>query len=80
MSQTTGKSHHSQPQNKLDVFWENLLSRRPKKVLAAYRSLDAFEQKAVIEHLQRMVNEPGWQAEQRLSAQAALSAIEKFAE
>ncbi len=75
MSRNTGKAHRRQQPNKLENLWEDLLSRQPHRVLAAFISLDASEQKAVLNHLQHMLDEPGWHAEQRLSAQAALLAI-----
>ncbi len=79
MSRTTGKGHRHQQPYKLEILWDELLSRQPQRVMAAYASLNAPEQKAVLNHLQRMADEPGWQVEQRLSAQAAISAIKNQA-
>jgi hypothetical protein len=41
-----------------------------------YLSLDASSRHLVYAHLQKMVNEPGWQPEQVLSARMALQVIE----
>jgi hypothetical protein len=60
----------------LETLWDDLLSRDQELVRAAFGTLSAEEQKSVLAHLQRMVNEPGWQPEQRLSALAALDALE----
>jgi hypothetical protein len=80
MSQTTAKGHRSQPANKLEGLWDELLSRQPERVQTVYRALEQPEREAVIAHLQRMVAEPGWQPEQRVSAQAAIQALENLAE
>lgn len=60
----------------LEALWENLLSRQPELVQAAFASLDADERQAVLAHLQRMAAEPGWHPEQRKSATAALLALQ----
>lgn len=59
----------------LEILWENLLSRRPARIRRAYARLIPEQQQSVRAHLQRMVEEDGWHAEQRLSAQAALQAL-----
>ena len=64
----------------LERMWEGLLSRLPEKVRATYAKLSPSDQKAVRLHLQRMAGEPGWHPEQRISAQAALDAIEQIAD
>ena len=56
-------------------IWEMILSRQSEVVRQAFNSLDEGEQNAVLEHLQRMQSESGWQPSQRESAQAALEAI-----
>lgn len=56
-------------------IWELLLSREPERIAAAFDSLTPEEKKSVLEHLHKMVNEPGWQPSQRVSAQAALDSI-----
>ncbi len=75
----TGNELHSQPSHQLEAIWDNLLSRQPERVQRAYLQLELTQRKAIIAHLQRMVAEPGWQAEQRASARAALQALENLA-
>jgi len=61
-----------------DQFWDDLLSGIPEKVLAAYTQLTMTDQKALLEHLQEMVEGEGWQPVQRDSAATALNAIIKY--
>jgi len=60
----------------LELLWYKLLSSQPVLIMEAYTSLDPGSQKTVITHLQRMSTEPGWHPDQRLSARAALLALE----
>jgi hypothetical protein len=60
----------------LELLWNDLLSRQTELIQQAFKSLDIPSQKMVIDHLQKMVNESGWQPEQRVSAKAALNALE----
>jgi hypothetical protein len=76
MRPTIGKTHHSQQANKLEALWDDLLSRQPERVQAAYTSLETSERQAVYSHLRHMARDPGWQPEQRASARAALQALE----
>jgi len=46
----------------------------------AFDSLEINEQKAVMDHLQRMMSESGWQPGQRESARAALDVISELGE
>ena len=62
----------------LELLWYKLLSSQPDLIRDAFNSLDPASKKTVIAHLERMVIEPGWQPEQRLSARAALLALEDF--
>lgn len=78
MSRTTGKASARKQVIQLEAIWSDLLSRQPKRIVAAYDALSASEQQAVITHLQHMVTGTGWHPEQRLSAQAALSALENL--
>ncbi len=64
-------------QSGFEYLWETLLSREPDRILLAYESLQPDQKIAILEHLQKMVSETGWQPEQRNSAQAALDAIPK---
>lgn len=59
----------------LESVWESLLSRQPELIWEVFGSLSEEQRQAVLEHLIRMVREPGWQPEQRISAQAALDVL-----
>ncbi len=59
----------------LEVLWDQLLSRQPDQVRGAFASLNAAEKQHILAHLHRMTAEPGWHAEQRKSARAALEAL-----
>ena len=59
----------------IESLWDALLSRQPDQVRLAFESLDNEEKTLVLQHLHRMSEEPGWHPEQRLSAIAALEAI-----
>ncbi len=61
--------------DQLEQLWNQLLSRQPRTIKAAYTALLPADQKAVLAHLQRMTSEPGWQPEQRISAEAALKVL-----
>ena len=70
----------SDEQERFEDIWEMLLSREPKWIVLANESLQPDQKKAVLEHLQKMVVEPGWQPEQRASAHAALGVLADFIE
>jgi hypothetical protein len=59
----------------LELLWDYLLSREPEKIRPAFASLSGAEKMAVLAHLRRMAEEAGWHREQRLSALAALDAL-----
>ncbi len=61
----------------LEDLWERLLSRQPESIRLAFAALPENEQTAVLAHLQRMAEEPGWHPEQRLSARVAVQALER---
>jgi len=61
----------------LETLWDNLLSRQPELIQAAFDGLSKAEQHAVLAHLARMVSEPGWHPEQRASALAAQRVLEQ---
>jgi len=63
--------------SELENLWDALLSRQAEQVRAAFADLGPGEQQAVIQHLKRMTDEPGWHSEQRLSALAALEALDQ---
>ena len=60
----------------LEDFWGEILSRNKELIRAAIDRLDVIDQEVVLVHLNRMVDEPGWQDEQRISAQVALEALD----
>jgi hypothetical protein len=60
-----------------ESLWDQLLSRQPALIQAAFASLTLEQQNVVLAHLTRMLEEDGWHAEQRLSARAALQALQK---
>ncbi len=76
MSRTTGKSPEQRQPVQLELLWDQLLSRQPESIQAAFASLDTPSRKAVLEHLQHMSADTGWQPEQRKSAQAALQVLQ----
>ena len=69
-------SENPSPFLNLEDLWDALLSRQPEQVRIAFRSLEPDLQRSVLAHLQRMTSKPGWHTEQRLSAQAALEALQ----
>jgi len=62
--------------DQLEGLWNDLLSRQPELIQAAFDSLDEPAQKTVLSHLERMVSDPGWQLEQVASAKAAIHLLE----
>jgi hypothetical protein len=62
----------------LESIWDRLLSGEPELVRRTFTGLDEAECQAVFAHLERMAAEPGWLAEQRVSAQAALAALDSL--
>jgi uncharacterized protein YdeI (YjbR/CyaY-like superfamily) len=60
-----------------ESLWDQLLSRQATQIQAAFASLTPEDQKAIVAHLSRMVEEEGWHPEQRLSARMALQALAK---
>ena len=60
----------------LEKTWNGLLSRESELIQQTYLSLDANNQRVVLEHLKKMTSETGWHPEQVTSARAALDAIE----
>jgi hypothetical protein len=61
--------------NNLENLWDNILSGQPGRIRGAFFALNEETQEFILNHLQRMVTEEGWQPEQQLSARAALDAI-----
>jgi hypothetical protein len=65
----------NQVPKQLDQLWDDLLSRQPDLIWAAFASLDDVDQKAVFAHLHLMAGEKGWLPEQKTSAKAAIQAL-----
>ncbi len=61
--------------DRLEILWDALLSRQAETIRLAFAQLSQADQATVLRHLCQMVTEPGWQIDQRLSAQAALDAL-----
>jgi len=59
----------------LEQFWDAILSRQPDLIRAAFSRLNPDERLQLVNHLQRMATEPGWQIEQRKSAFVALETL-----
>lgn len=59
----------------LEVLWDQLLSRQADTIRLAFSGLTTEARQSTLAHLHRMVTEPGWHTEQRISAQAALDAL-----
>ena len=66
-------------QANFETLWDNLLSRQPERVKAAFSSLDPPSQEYVETDLQSMATEEGWHPEQRKSARAALKYLKNIA-
>ncbi len=58
--------------DELEALWDALLSRQEELIQQAFTKLDRQDQQAIINHLKRIVSEPGWQPEQVTSARIAL--------
>jgi hypothetical protein len=61
----------------LETLWAEILSKDGEKILAAIRSLSEEEQRAVVDHLKRMVSEIGWSEGQRSRAKTALHVLQE---
>jgi len=59
----------------LEEIWDDILSRRPARIRRRFNLLDAASRQEVMEHLNRMITEDGWQEVQVTSAQTALAAL-----
>ena len=57
------------------TYWEEILSRQPERIQEAFSALSEEEKMAVVNHLNRMTNEPGWHPEQVESASKALQTL-----
>jgi hypothetical protein len=61
--------------NLVEIFWNEILSRNPLQIKAAFEQLSDQERQDVFNHLKKMSREEGWQPEQKISADAALDVI-----
>lgn len=61
----------------LELFWDGILSEDRKQVISVFLSVPQVQQQGCLEHLNRMVNEDGWQEPQRKSARFALDVLNK---
>ncbi|MCB9437392.1 MAG: hypothetical protein H6673_10430 [Anaerolineales bacterium] len=60
----------------LEYFWGEILSRDTQRIQATFASIEAAdERQAILAHLCKMATEAGWAEPQRVSAQAALDAL-----
>lgn len=60
---------------RLEIVWDQILSRDAELVRGMFQTLGADEQEIVFKHLKKMVTEEGWYAEQVKSARFALQII-----
>jgi hypothetical protein len=59
----------------LEVIWDDILSRRPARIRRRFDLLDEASQQEVLQHLQKMTTEEGWQEPQVISARTALEVL-----
>lgn len=61
----------------LEQLWDRILSREPEQIRQAFGELLAADQAVVLGHLEKMVSEDGWHAEQVISARLALETLQQ---
>jgi hypothetical protein len=61
----------------LERIWDGILSEDKELILQTYAELGEIDQKTVINHLKKMVNEDGWLPVQIQSANTALLVIQE---
>ena len=59
----------------IERLWNEILSREPARIQAAFKNLPKKEKLAVRAHLIKMTTESGWHPPQIESAKIALAAI-----
>ncbi|MBM3137281.1 MAG: hypothetical protein FJZ98_03720 [Chloroflexi bacterium] len=59
----------------IEKLWDDILSRDPLKIRAAFEHLNDQERRDVFTHLEKMSRDNGWHPEQKISADAALDVI-----
>jgi hypothetical protein len=72
-----GRERSVEPDRDPEAFWDDVLSRDPGRIRAAFGRLSAGEEEAVLAHLRRMAAEAGWQDLQREGARVALRVVEQ---
>jgi len=66
--------------DELDQMWEALLSGDPARIRRVWRDLTDDESLAVLAHLKRMRDEPGWDPAQRDAAALAVNILHEQAQ
>lgn len=61
----------------LEQFWSDVLSEAPNRVIVRLAALDEPDRQAILQHLKRMAEEPGWSEGQRRRAAFALNEWER---
>lgn len=59
----------------LEELWNHLLSQDPLRISEVFNQIDSNSQNQIIQHLQRMIHETGWQPMQKENAKIALEVI-----
>jgi hypothetical protein len=52
----------------LETLWEEILSRQPQRIRAAFEELEKKQKDAILKHLNKMASKDSWHAEQAASA------------
>ncbi len=68
-------THMDPTESSLERLWSELLSNEAPRVRGAWANLTDDEALAVLEHLKRMRDEPGWSDDQRAAARFALDVV-----
>lgn len=59
----------------IEKLWDEILSRNPQRISAAFVALSDIDQNEIFDHLKHMSCDDGWHLEQKISADAALDVI-----
>lgn len=62
----------------IEELWDSLLSREPLLISSAFNRLSHTDQKLIIKHIHKMIDEEGWLPTQKESAQIALFTIQQI--
>jgi len=63
--------------NSVEQFWDELLSRDPRRIKKSFEDLSDGDRQAVVDHLEKMTTETGYHSSQKRSAEIALKTIKK---